>query len=104
MTYGVVTQVPEPIEAYDAVHAEIVKAIGDAAPPGLIFHAARPTTEGFEIYEVWESKQHSDAFNAQVVGLAIELTDVDTEGPQEPVVTEFEPRGLMVPGQRTLAS
>jgi hypothetical protein len=96
MAYGVVMQVPAPIEAYEAVHAEVMKVLGDDVPPGMVFHAARPTAQGFEIYEVWESKEHSDAFNAQVVGPAIERSDVDTEGPQQPQLTEFDPRGLLV--------
>lgn len=103
MAYGVIVQVPAPIEAYDAVHGEVLKVIGGAVPAGMIFHAARPTTEGFEIYEVWESKEQSDAFNQDVVGPAVERTDVDTEGPQQPVVTEFEPHGLLL-GRLTAAA
>lgn len=95
MTYGTVVTVPAPIEAYLASHAEVQRATGDQFPDGLIFHVARPVDSGFEMLEVWESKEQADKFNEEVVGPAVGRTGADTSGPQ-PVVVEFEPVGLMV--------
>lgn len=95
MTYGNIVKVPAPIEAYLASHAEVEKILGDALPDGLIFHAARATDPGFEIYEVWESKEHADKFNEDVVGPAIARTQGDMAG-SPPEVTEFEPVGIMM--------
>jgi hypothetical protein len=95
MTYGTVVTVPAPIEAYLASHAEVQKAAGDQFPDGLIFHVARPVDSGFEMLEVWESKEQADKFNEEVVGPAVARTGVDTSG-RQPVVVEFEPVGLMV--------
>jgi hypothetical protein len=95
MTYGSVVTVPAPIEAYLASHAEVEKAIGDQFPEGMIIHVARAVEGGFEMFEVWESKEQADKFNEEVVGPAVGRTGVDASGPQ-PVVVEFEPAGLMV--------
>jgi hypothetical protein len=95
MTYGNIVKVPAPIEAYKASHAEVEKTIDGQHPAGLIFHAARATDTGFEIYEVWESKAHADKFNEEVVWPAIARTGVATPDAQ-PEVTEFEPVGIMM--------
>jgi hypothetical protein len=98
MAYGTVVKVPAPIEAYLASHAEVEKTIGDVVPVGLIFHAARPTDSGFEIYEVWESKAQADKFNEEVVWPAIARSGGDPAA-TPPEVVEFEPVGLMAAGK-----
>jgi hypothetical protein len=80
MTYGVIVRVPAPIRAYEASHAEVMKATGGQSGDGLIFHVARATEQGFEMIEVWESKAHSDKFNEEVVGPAVTRTGVDQSG------------------------
>jgi hypothetical protein len=97
MTFGTIVRVPAPIEAYQASHAEVEKAIDGTLPAGLIFHAARPIDTGFEIYEVWESKAHADKFNEEVVWPAVARSGADMSG-SPPDVTEFEPVGIMAPG------
>ena len=97
MTYGNIVKVPAPIDAYKASHEEVEKALDGKHPDGLIFHAARATGTGFEIYEVWESKAHADKFNAEVVWPAVARTGVAPPDAQ-PEVTEFEPVGIMTAG------
>jgi quinol monooxygenase YgiN len=94
MTYGVIVRVPAPIEAYDASHAAIVEAVGDREIPGFILHTARAADDGFEVIEVWESKDHYDAFTRDVVGPAMAAAGLGDVGPP-PAPTEFEPRAVM---------
>jgi hypothetical protein len=58
--YGVITTVPAPIEMYDRMHAEI------GIPDGLLVHIGRATTDGFQVLEVWESKEHYDRANTSI--------------------------------------
>ena len=101
MTYAYVIDVPEPIELYEVVHAEVDRRSGGRAD-GLIVHLARPTATGFQVLEVWESKEHSDRFGAEVVGPAMTQVGARGDGPQ-PEPEEFEPHGLMVAGSRVAA-
>ena len=66
MTYGFVMDVPAPIEFYDALHAEIRRR-STGGVDGLLLHVGRQTPQGFQITEVWESKELCDRFNAEVV-------------------------------------
>jgi hypothetical protein len=66
MTYGFVLDVPAPIEVYDTLHAEIVRR-KDPTSCGMLVHVGRPTPEGFQVIEIWESKEQQERFNAEVV-------------------------------------
>jgi hypothetical protein len=81
MTHGVIIRVPFPIEAYQAARAEIAKVLGPTSPEGLIVHVARATDAGFEMFEVWESKEHSERFNDEIAGPAVNRSGVPPEGP-----------------------
>jgi hypothetical protein len=96
MTYGVVIDIAAPIELYDKVHAELQRRITGPLD-GFICHIGRPTADGFQVIEVWESKEHSDRYNEEYVGPVMRELFGDQPPPQEPVVEEFEPRGLIVP-------
>jgi hypothetical protein len=99
MTYAYLVDVPAPIEAYDAVHAAVDRRSGGHAD-GLIVHFARTTPTGFQVLEIWESKDQADRFGAEVVGPAMaEDGGPAAEGP-EPERVEFEARGLMGAGVR----
>lgn len=95
MTYGMVLKVQAPIAAYEATHAAIVTAIGESIPPGMIFHVARATDQGFEMVDVWKSKEDFDRFGEDVVGPAMARAGIDVSGPQ-PEAVEFTPTGLML--------
>jgi hypothetical protein len=64
--YGVITTIPVPVETYDAVHAEMLKRVGTTVD-GLLVHIGRATTDGFQTLEVWDSKEHYDRANADIV-------------------------------------
>lgn len=93
MTYGVVVDVAAPVQAYDAMHAELLKQVGPVE--GFLLHVGRATPGGFQIIEVWESKELYDRFNEDVlVPLMARLAGADAPHPS---VQEFEPRGLVIP-------
>jgi hypothetical protein len=101
MTFGYVLDVPAPIEAYDALHAEILRR-SDGRNDGLLLHVGRATPGGFQVLEVWESRELFDRFNAEVIGPATaELTGGQPPA-QEPAMDAFEPRGLIVPAASVL--
>ena len=95
MAHGLVMDVPAPIEFYDALHAEIGRRTAGGVD-GMLLHVGRATRGGFQVFEVWESKERCDRFYAEIVGPA--LTQVSGgQSPPEPALEEFEPRGLIVP-------
>jgi hypothetical protein len=97
MAYGVITRIPAPIEAYDASSAEMAKSEGKLEPDGLILHVARATDDGFELIEVWQSKEHSDKFNDGVVRPALVRLGVSMspDGPM-PQIVEFDASRVIV--------
>ena len=101
MAYGVVIDIPAPIEFYDAMHAELVRRTTGVVD-GLLLHVSRETRGGFQITEVWESKELSDRYNAEVVGPALAHLSGGQPPPAEPTTEEFEPRGLVVPAAHVL--
>ena len=96
MTYGFVLDVPAPLEFYDALHAEIARR-DSGASYGMLLHIGRATRDGFQVIEVWDSKEHRERFDAEVMGPALAALSGGQPPPVEPVEVEFEPRGLIVP-------
>jgi hypothetical protein len=95
MTWGVVLDVPAPVEVYDAVHAELLRRT-DALVDGLLVHLARETDRGFEVLEVWESRADFERYQVEVVEPVLaEFTGGRTLPAGDPV--EFEARGLVLP-------
>ena len=94
--YGVLSRVPAPVHMYDAVHAEILRR-GEGKADGLLVHVGRPTHEGFEVLEVWESREHFEHYNRNVVGPV--MADLVPGPPPTPGqgYVEFEVRGLVLP-------
>jgi hypothetical protein len=99
MTYGVVIDVQAPIEVYDAVHAELQRRITGPLD-GFLCHIARPTGTGFQVIEVWESKEQSDRYDQEYVGPAMRELFGDQPPQVEQAAEEFEPRGLVIPSAR----
>ena len=95
--YGYVLHFPAPIEAYLAMHQAVLDVMSeDGEVDGLILHFAHPTEQGFDLTEVWESKEQLDAFNRDVFPKAMARAGLPTDGPQpEPV--EFTPAVVMTP-------
>jgi hypothetical protein len=96
MTYGFVMDVPAPIEAYDALHAEIARR-GNGTGYGMLLHIGRATPSGFQVIEIWESKEQRERFDAEVMGPALAALSGGQPAPPPPPMEEFEPRGLIVP-------
>jgi hypothetical protein len=96
MTHGLVMNVPAPIDFYDALHAEVAQRSTGGAD-GLLLHVGRATGDGFQVLEIWESKEKCDRFFAEVVGPAVAAVSGDQAPPSEPVMQDFEPRGLIIP-------
>jgi hypothetical protein len=83
---------------YDGMHAEMVKQAGTSID-GLLVHVGRATAEGFEVLEVWQSKEHYDRANAEVVfPLMRRLFGDQPEGLVEPATETVDLHGLVVPG------
>jgi len=67
---------------------EVVEEEGGAE--GLVLHFAHPTDQGFDLTEVWESREDLDAFNRGVFAKAMAQGGIPMDGPQpEPI--EFTP-------------
>ena len=100
--YGVITTVPAPSEMYDGMHAEMVKRVGMSID-GLLVHVGRATTGGFETLEVWESKEHYDRANIDIVLPLMRELAGDQPLPSIDQATEiFDVHGLVVPGSNIL--
>ena len=100
--YGVMTTVRAPIEMYDGMHAEMVKRVGMSID-GLLVHVGRATTGGFQTLEVWESKEHYDRANTDIVLPLMRELAGDQPLPSIEQATEiFDVHGLVVPGSNIL--
>jgi hypothetical protein len=96
MAWGIVVDVPAPIEVYDALHAEIARRTGDRVD-GLLVHLGRPTATGFEVLEIWESKAQYERYQAEVVAPTMASLSGGAPPPEPPRTEEFEVRGLVIP-------
>jgi hypothetical protein len=100
--YGVTTTVPAPVEMYDGMHAEMIKRAGKSAD-GLLVHVGRATVDGFQIVEVWESKEHYDRANTDVVfPLMRELGGDQLLHSTEQATEAFDVHGLVIPSGNIL--
>jgi hypothetical protein len=96
--YGIITTVPAPVEMYDAIHAELGKRVGTSID-GLLLHVGRATTDGFQVLEVWESKEHYDRSNTDVLFPLMRELAGDQPLPSIEQTTEpFDVRGIVIPG------
>jgi hypothetical protein len=96
MTHGLVMKVPAPTDFYDALHAEVGRRSSGRAD-GLLLHVGRVVDDGFEVVEIWESKDTCDHFFAEVVRPAVASVSGAHALRGEPLTMEFEPLGLIIP-------
>jgi hypothetical protein len=95
--YGYTLHFPAPIDAYRAMHKAVLEVLDEeGGAGGLLVHLAYPTDVGFDLTEVWESKEHLDTFNRDVFPKAMSRAGLPTQGPQ-PVPEEFTPVVVMTP-------
>jgi len=95
--YGYTMHVPAPIEMYHRLHQAVLEVIDEhGGADGLLLHLAYPVRDGFDLTELWETKEEFDAFNRDIFAKAAERAGVPMEEPQPPQV-EFTPAGLTTP-------
>ena len=81
--YGYTMHVPAPIEAYQAIHKAVMELIDEhGGGDGLVLHLAYATDQGFDLTEVWESKEQLDAFNQDVFPKALARAGMPMDGPR----------------------
>lgn len=67
--------------------------LGGHTAPGVLFHVAGPTEDGFRVMDVYASVEAADRLASEsVIPIAMEL------GLTPPDVTQFDVHGLLVPG------
>jgi hypothetical protein len=87
-----------PIAAYDAMHAVVKEIAG--SDTGMLVHLSWETAEGFEIIEVWESRDDYERFVAAVWPQVVQRLGMgETPAPEG---EEFEFRGLVLPASRAV--
>ena len=70
---------------------------------GLLAHVGRATTDGFQIVEVWESKEHYDRANTDIVlPLMRELAGDQPLPSMEQATEAFDVHGLVIPSGNIL--
>jgi hypothetical protein len=65
MAIGTITRFPQGVgaEQYDAVTGQM--RLADEPPEGLIFHSAGELDDRFQVFNVWESREHFDRFTRE---------------------------------------
>lgn len=95
--YGYTLHFSAPIDTYRKMHKAVLEVIEeDGGGEGLLLHFAHPTDRGFDLTEIWESKEYLDAFNRTVIPKAMSRADLPVAGP-EPELSEFTPVVVMTP-------
>ncbi len=100
MTYNIIFDVPAPIELYDASHAALREVVG-TDDIGLVAHIGRATDAGFEIIEIWRSKEFFDVFTREIWP-RVAARIPGAEEMEAPSGREFEIRGLIIAGDDDL--
>lgn len=95
MIWGVIIDVPAPVGVYDAVHAALLQRTGGVAD-GLVVHLARATGDGFQVVEVWDSREQAERYEREVLG-PVMAEIASGIPPAGKAVTEIEVHGLVVP-------
>ena len=78
-------------------HRAIVEALGEAHidPAGRLLFAAGPTPEGWQIVQVWDSRERLEAWVQANLGQA--FAHVGSRGyPAPPRITDFEIHDMLV--------
>jgi hypothetical protein len=95
--YGYTMHIPAPIEVYQAMHRAVLEVVdAEGGVEGLVVHLAYPTESGFDLTEVWESKEELDTFNRDVFPKAMARAGITMDGPS-PKPFEFIPAAVMTP-------
>jgi hypothetical protein len=98
VVYAVTIDVPEPwpIELYDSYVGRMLERTGGVVD-GLLVQFARRTDAGFQVVEVWASRDEFERHGREIAEpVAAEILQGRPHPPEE--VTTFQVRGLLVPG------
>lgn len=104
MAHGIIVNVPAPMDMYQEVSAQVSERMGDAAPAGLLVHIARETGDGFQVIELWESKQQREDFGNTVLGPIVEQASSGQATSLDDVTEEFDVQNFFVGPQVAGAS
>ena len=95
--YSFTIAVPAPIEAYDGLHHALIDVTGGEVD-GMLLHLARQTETGYEVTEVWRSKEAFDRFAADTLGPV--LADLSGRDAPPPIMIQpFDLQGLLIPSE-----
>lgn len=94
--YAYTMRVAQDIETYHALHRAILGLAGYDYE-GLVVHLTVPTAEGYELTEVWDSKDRLAAFDRDILPAAMQAAGVALD-PAAVQVTEFTPEVVITPG------
>jgi hypothetical protein len=98
MAIGIITRLPEGVGAsqYDAVSAKL--GIAENPPSGLIFHSAGELEGVFQIFNVWESREHADRFTRERLQPArVEVMGEERARAAEAAVVEASIHNCVIP-------
>jgi hypothetical protein len=82
-------------EQYDRVMDKLGMKGTENWPQGIILHLAGPTEKGWEVVDVWESRQDFDRFLAERLGRAVLEAGLPAPTPKE--FTVYNSMGLRSP-------
>jgi hypothetical protein len=83
------------LEQYDAVVDKMGFEHGGAGGHGGLFHWVTQTDEGLRVTDVWEAKEHFEAFAQEKIGPI--TAEVGLPGPPE--ITYYEVHNYLTAGQ-----
>jgi hypothetical protein len=102
--YAHLVDMPVPVEFYDAIHAETLRRT-QGNVDGLLVHIARRAGAGFQLIEIWtdrDSYQRADRQLLTPIIASLAGPSPSPPGATDPHIEEFTPRGLVIPGGRTV--
>lgn len=71
MAIGTITRLPlgQGVEQYDVVNEQM--GLANEPPEGLIFHSSGELDGRFQIFNVWEAREHSERFTRERIRPAL---------------------------------
>jgi hypothetical protein len=99
MAIGTITRLPQGqgAEQYDAVSEKM--GLANQPPEGLIFHSAGELDGRFQIFNVWEAREHFDRFTRERIrpALVAVMGEERVASMPEPEVVEVAIHNYLIP-------
>jgi hypothetical protein len=98
MAIGTLTRFSEGLgaEQYDAVTEKM--GLANEPPEGLIFHSAGELEGRFQVFNVWESREHFDSFVRDRLRPAqVDIMGEDRVAAMPPEIVEIEIHRYLIP-------